>query len=87
VTVGNVNPQHIALNGGDKAVDARIQDDFVIDSNGTLQLLALFQATTLWTKQQKIHSSENRAEKYQGKQWIAIAICLFSREQVLNHGW
>jgi hypothetical protein len=38
-----------------------------------LELLALFQATALRTKQQKIHSSENGAEKYQGKQWIAIA--------------
>lgn len=67
-------PREHLLDGRNKAVYARIQDDFIIDRNGTLQRLALFQAAALWAQQQEIHSSENRAEKEQRRQWTATAL-------------
>ena len=74
MTVCNIDPQHIALDSRYKAIDARIQNDLIVDSDGTLKQLALFKATALRTKQQEVHGSENGTKKEQSKQWIAIAV-------------
>jgi hypothetical protein len=74
VTVCNIYPQDIALDGCHKSVDARIQDDFIVNRNRALKRLALFHAAALRTKQQKVHGSKNGAKEEQSEQWIPTVI-------------
>jgi hypothetical protein len=86
VTIGNIDPQDVSLNGSHESVDTRVQDDLVVNRDGGLQNLTFLHATTLRAKQEKVHGAENGSEEDQGEQRISVARGVgFGGEQDFNH--